>query len=68
MAQSSRARAARVSEEQAALVELTTEEIAQRAYTLYIARGAADGHDVEDWLEAERLLSEDINRSAARST
>ncbi|MBZ5560446.1 MAG: DUF2934 domain-containing protein [Acidobacteriia bacterium] len=31
-------------------------EIARRAYDLYLARGCAHGHDVEDWLQAEREL------------
>ena len=29
------------------------EQIQLRAYELYAARGHKDGHDVEDWLEAE---------------
>jgi hypothetical protein len=33
--------------------------IAARAYALYVARGAADGHDVDDWLQAERELAAD---------
>ena len=33
---------------------LTAEEIRQRAYEIYIERGAADGCDVDDWLQAER--------------
>ena len=28
-------------------------EIAQRAYDLYLNRGAGDGHDLDDWLQAE---------------
>jgi hypothetical protein len=35
--------------------------IAQRAYALYLARGREDGHDVEDWLQAERELQETKN-------
>ena len=35
----------------------TIEEIAARSYQLYLARGGADGHDVEDWLAAEAQLS-----------
>jgi len=31
-------------------------EIADRAYEIYLARGAAPGHDVDDWLQAEREL------------
>ncbi len=30
--------------------------IARRAYELYLARDCADGHDVDDWLQAEREL------------
>jgi Protein of unknown function (DUF2934) len=30
------------------------DDIARRAYALFLARGASAGHDVEDWLEAER--------------
>jgi hypothetical protein len=35
---------------------ITDSEIASRAYDLYLARGRQDGHDVEDWLQAEREL------------
>jgi hypothetical protein len=35
----------------------TETEIARRAYDLYLARGREDGHDVEDWLQAERELN-----------
>jgi Protein of unknown function (DUF2934) len=38
-------------------------EIARRAYELYEQRGGADGHDIDDWLLAEREL-----RLAGRST
>ena len=34
----------------------THDEIAERAYELFLARGSEDGHDLEDWLEAERLV------------
>jgi hypothetical protein len=33
--------------------ELTEEYIRLRAYQLYEQRGRQDGHDVEDWLQAE---------------
>jgi hypothetical protein len=32
------------------------EQLAARAYELYLARGGSDGRDMEDWLEAEREL------------
>jgi hypothetical protein len=28
--------------------------VAQRAYELYLERGASDGHDFDDWLAAEQ--------------
>lgn len=31
-------------------------DVARRAYDLYLGRGCAHGHDVEDWLQAEREL------------
>jgi hypothetical protein len=36
--------------------EITKDDVARRAYELFLARGRAEGHDVEDWLEAERQL------------
>jgi hypothetical protein len=34
------------------------EQISQRAYEIYLARGCEDGHDLSDWIEAERQVSE----------
>lgn len=34
----------------------THERIASQAYALYEQRGRQDGHDFEDWLEAERQV------------
>jgi hypothetical protein len=34
----------------------TTEEIAQRAYELWLKRGGQHGSDQDDWLRAEREL------------
>ncbi|MFY9730288.1 MAG: DUF2934 domain-containing protein [Candidatus Acidiferrales bacterium] len=36
----------------------TSEEIAVRAYEIYVERGATPGQDVDDWLQAEAELSE----------
>jgi hypothetical protein len=33
------------------------DEIARLAYEFYEARGRRDGHDVDDWLSAEQLLT-----------
>ncbi len=32
------------------------QRIAEKAYELFLRRGQAPGNDVEDWLEAERLV------------
>ncbi len=36
--------------------EVTDEEIRQRAYEIYLDRGAAPGFELDDWLQAEREL------------
>lgn len=33
------------------------EDVARRAYELFVARGAGHGRDLDDWLEAERQLA-----------
>ena len=37
----------------------TVHEIAAQAYALYLERGRKDGCALDDWLEAEQLLTED---------
>jgi hypothetical protein len=39
------------------------EEIALRAYEIYVDRGQADGRDLDDWLEAKRELTSDLDNS-----
>jgi hypothetical protein len=39
------------------------EEVAARAFALFEQRGRADGHDLEDWLEAERQLLTERTRA-----
>jgi hypothetical protein len=34
--------------------------VARRAYDLFERRGRDEGHDVEDWLEAERLVRDEL--------
>ena len=41
------------------LRELSGEEIARRAYELYLQRGGEHGKDVEDWFRAENELSDE---------
>ena len=41
------------------------EEIARRAYDLYLQRGGEHGKDVEDWVRAEKeLCDEPVARTA----
>ena len=41
------------------------DQIRTRAYELYEARGYADGHDVEDWYQAEDELLDHAKPSRA---
>lgn len=36
----------------------TREEIALRAYEIYLERGGTPGHELEDWIRAERELAQ----------
>ena len=42
----------------------TYDEIAQRAYEIYLARGGGPGREDEDWQQAERELREARERAA----
>jgi len=35
---------------------VSLDDVAQRAYELYIQRGGEHGYDLDDWLQAEREL------------
>jgi len=39
------------------------EEIARRAHELYLQRGGEHGKDVEDWVRAEKELSDEPARN-----
>jgi len=45
----------------------TCEEIAKRAYDIYLSRGAQDGHDLDDWLQAEIQLKKEFGSTAIAS-
>jgi hypothetical protein len=46
---------------------VSREEIARRAYELYLAHGSLDGFDKEDWIEAERMLNEEAALTKGRA-
>ena len=50
--------AQRTSAQTAASIE---EEIALRAYEIYLERGKTDGNDVDDWLQAEREIKHHLS-------
>ncbi len=41
----------------------TTEEIALRAYHIYLERAGAPGNALEDWTRAERELQEKLSKT-----
>jgi hypothetical protein len=40
------------------------EQIARRAYELYVWRGREDGHDLDDWLQAEAEIMGEAAKAA----
>lgn len=42
----------------------TTEQIAIAAFHLYVENGCQDGHDLDDWLRAENLLTQKLKTVA----
>ena len=38
------------------------DEISRVAYELYLKKGRAHGHDLKDWLEAEKIVLENHER------
>lgn len=45
----------------------TEEQIAQRAYVMYLNRGGETGRDVDDWLAAEKELLEQDSSSPQKT-
>jgi hypothetical protein len=51
-----------------ALVSRSTDDIARRAYEIYLERGQADGFDRDDWLRAERELGARASGASRRAS
>jgi hypothetical protein len=47
--------------------EISNEEVAHRAYELYVQRGKEPGKDVEDWATAEKELGAEPTVAPART-
>ena len=52
----------KVTKPRAARTTPTAEEIAVRAYHIYLERGGAPGNALEDWTRAERELQEEFSK------
>ncbi len=48
--------------------EVLRGRIAEKAYGLYEKRGCCHGYDMDDWLEAERLVLSEIKSQAQSKT
>ena len=46
---------------------LRADEVARRAYEIFLARGGEQGRDLDDWLQAELELSKRTVRRRTRS-
>lgn len=46
--------------------ESLQQRIAEKAYALFLERGAAHGDDVTDWLQAERIIQEELAAGKAK--
>jgi hypothetical protein len=46
----------------------TQEEIALRAYQIYLQRGGVPGNEFEDWVQAERQLLGENGKSRRKAT
>ena len=45
--------------------DVTDSNIARRAFEIYCQRGCQHGHDLDDWLQAERELRRIVNVAVA---
>jgi hypothetical protein len=43
----------------------TNEQITQRAHQLWIERGSQHGHHEQDWLDAEKDLTQEMSNAAS---
>jgi hypothetical protein len=47
--------------------ELSKEDIAHRAYELFLQRDGAPGNDIEDWVKAEKELTGEVVAGPAKT-
>jgi hypothetical protein len=47
-------------------MQVAREHVAKRAYELWMKRGCTHGHDLQDWIEAEKEVMAEMRAVAAR--
>ncbi len=62
MARARKVQGKAVERDEASVQEL----IARKAYKLYEQRGGSSGRELDDWLEAERLVRQEVGLSQAQ--
>jgi len=67
MAKSTQAPVAKAQKTAAPKSKPTQDQIAQRAYEIYLERGATPGDPMQDWLRAEAELSAPAKKSRSKS-
>jgi len=67
MPKSKQASEPKAKKETAAKSRPTHEEIAQRAYEIYLERGSTPGDPMQDWLRAEQELAAPKKKSRPKS-
>lgn len=55
-------KAAQLKQEDKKLAEpnIFAQQVEQKAYELYLKRGCENGHDCDDWFEAEKLVEAEM--------
>jgi len=48
--------------------EARKELVTKKAFELYVKRGSKAGHELDDWLEAERLVDKDLKEKTQTTT
>ncbi len=59
---------AEVSQRDAEAARISLEErIRQRAFDIHLARGSIEGRDLDDWLQAEREITAEVDEASVAS-
>jgi hypothetical protein len=67
MSKTKEAPAPKAKKSTATKIKPTQDQIAARAYEIYLERGATPGDPMQDWLRAERELAAPLTKSRSKS-